>query len=116
MTDQEMEMPAGSPVLGQLVDAVANGTVTYLTQEGRRVAAVVPADLAESIVPARPTDGDDDLVLSAAESRRRLEQLRREQGVQPIKDPADLRGPGMPEEEARAFSEAATSGWVRRTT
>jgi transcriptional regulator with XRE-family HTH domain len=44
---QVIEVPAGSPVMDQLVIAATGGTVTYLTQEGRRVAAVVPADLAE---------------------------------------------------------------------
>lgn len=42
-----IEVPAGSPVLDQLVTAATEGTVTYLTQEGRCVAAFVPVDLPE---------------------------------------------------------------------
>jgi len=96
--------------LNQTVDAAAAaGTITYLTRDGRRIAAIVPADLAESLLP-EPSAEEDDLVLSVEESRRRFEQLAREQGVQPVADPAELRGPGMPEKEFRAFHEAVMSG------
>jgi hypothetical protein len=99
MKDQEIELPAGSPVLEQLEDAVASGTVTYLTRWRRGVAAIVPADLAAS----------------ADESLQRLEQVRRAQGVRPVRDPAELRGVGMPEKEFQASFEVATSGRVQPT-
>jgi antitoxin (DNA-binding transcriptional repressor) of toxin-antitoxin stability system len=98
MKDQDVELPSGSPILEQLVDAVASGTVTYLTRWGRRVAAIVPADLAAS----------------AHESLHRLGQLRRAQGVQPVMDPAELRGLGMPEKEFQAFFEAPRRGGSSR--
>jgi hypothetical protein len=44
-----------------------------------------------------------------------LKQLRRAQGVQPVMNPAELRGPGMPEKEFQALFEAATSGKVQPT-
>jgi hypothetical protein len=53
-TEQEIEMSVASPVLAQLVDSATGGTITYLTREGRRLAAVVPADLAESLAPEPP--------------------------------------------------------------
>ncbi|NUU23417.1 MAG: type II toxin-antitoxin system prevent-host-death family antitoxin [Streptomycetaceae bacterium] len=35
------------PRLAEIVDEAAHGRVTYLTKHGRRVAAIVPADLPE---------------------------------------------------------------------
>jgi hypothetical protein len=96
-------------ILNQAVDAVATGTVTYLTRDGHRVAAVVPVELAEPAPPEPSAAVDDDLVLSVAESRRRLDQLAREQGVLPVSDPAELRGEPMDGDEAEAFSEAVRS-------
>jgi transcriptional regulator with XRE-family HTH domain len=109
-TEQETQVPADSPVIGQLADAAASGTVTYLTRDGRRIAAVVPADLAEAVLPEPPVADDDDLVLSTAASRRKLQQLAREQGVQPVTDPAELRGPGVPDDEFEAVHATVMSG------
>ena len=79
---QEVEIPEGSPALDQVVDAATAGTVTYLTREGQRLAAIVPAELAEFLLP-EPAVEDDDPGLSADKSRRRLEVVARAQGVQP---------------------------------
>jgi antitoxin (DNA-binding transcriptional repressor) of toxin-antitoxin stability system len=110
MTHQEIEIPEDLAILNQAVDAAAAGTVTYLTRDGHRVAAVVPVELAEP-APPEPSAAveEDDLVLSAAESRRRLDQLAREQGVPPLTDPAELRGEPMDADEAEAFSAAVRS-------
>jgi hypothetical protein len=108
MTHQDIEIPQDLTTLNQAVEAAITGTVTYLTREGNRVAAIVPADLAEPL-PSEPP-ADDALILSVDESRRRFGQLAREQGVQPMTDPAELRGPGMDEGEFRAFRAAVTSG------
>jgi len=115
MTHQEIEIPKDLAVLHQAADATATGIVTYLTREGQRVAAIVPVDLAE-VLPAEAAgeeDDDlalDDLILSVEESQRRFHQLAREQGVEPVRDLAELRGPGMDEEEVRGFYEAVVSG------
>jgi hypothetical protein len=93
MTDQDIEVPLGSPVLDHLLAAAMAGTVTYLTRQGRRVAAVLPADIAESVLQEPPGQDDDGRpVPPAGAGRRTLAQLRREQGVQPVQDPAELRG------------------------
>jgi hypothetical protein len=113
MTHQEIEIPEDLAVLHQAVDDATTGMVTYLTREGQRVAAIVPVDLAGALA-SEPAGEDDlawgDLILSVDESRRRFHQLAREQGVEPVTDPAELRGPGMDEEEFRAFYEAVTAG------
>jgi hypothetical protein len=95
MDDQEIEIPAGWPLLDRLLAAAMTGAVTYLARDGRRVAAVLPADLAESIVnEPLPGDGDDHPV-SAAGPRPTLDDLQREQGIRPVEDPAELRGEEM---------------------
>lgn len=45
---REFEIPRTSTLLHHLASAVGHGGVVYLTLYGRRVAAVVPADVAES--------------------------------------------------------------------
>ena len=47
-TAREFEIPRSSPLLHHLASAVGQGSVVFLTLYGRRVAAVVPADVAES--------------------------------------------------------------------
>lgn len=47
-TAKDIELPRHSVLLHHLVGAVADGGAVYLTLYGRRVAAVVPADVAES--------------------------------------------------------------------
>lgn len=53
-TARDFELPRHSVLLHHLVGAVAAGGSVYLTLHGRRVAAVVPADLAESLERAEP--------------------------------------------------------------
>lgn len=53
-TARELELPRGSALLHHLADAVSDGNVVYLTRFGRRVAAVVAADLAESLERSEP--------------------------------------------------------------
>jgi len=84
--------------LSKLMDRADAGLITYLTHKGQRIATVVPADVVEMIQRAFAEDDD-----AVAESRRKVEQLAREQGVQPVTDPAELRGPRMDEEEFRGF-------------
>jgi hypothetical protein len=57
-TDPDVEIPPGSPILDPLLAAAAIGKVTFLTQGGGRVAALVPADIAESILREPPDDED----------------------------------------------------------
>jgi antitoxin (DNA-binding transcriptional repressor) of toxin-antitoxin stability system len=105
MTEREIDVPAGLAFLAQLMERAEAGRVTYLTHKGHRIATVVPADVVETV---RRAFAEVDAV---TESRPpTVEQLAREQGVQPVTDPAELRGPGMDEEEFRAFYEAVTSG------
>jgi hypothetical protein len=107
MPFDEIEVPADAPALNQAVDAAGRGTVTYLTRQGRRVAAIVPSLLAEAVL-FEPSAGEaDNPRLSVEEARRRLEQLARVQGVYPVGDPAELRGPDMPDDEFEAFHSAA---------
>ncbi len=87
MTHQEIEVPEDPAVLNQAVDAATGGTVTYLTRQGQRLAAIVPAELVELLLPEPYTDADH-LGLSVDKSRRRLELLARVQGVRPVTDPA----------------------------
>ena len=47
-TAREIEIPRGSPLLDHLARSARDGGFVYLTRDGRRVAAVVPADVAES--------------------------------------------------------------------
>ncbi|UGQ14200.1 type II toxin-antitoxin system prevent-host-death family antitoxin [Yinghuangia sp. ASG 101] len=43
----EIPVSEARPRLAELVDDAAHGRVVYLTRHGRRVAAIVPADLPE---------------------------------------------------------------------
>lgn len=43
----EIPVSEARPRLAELVEGAAHGQVTYLTRHGRRVAAIVPADLPE---------------------------------------------------------------------
>jgi hypothetical protein len=107
----EIEIPEDLAILNQAVDAATDGTITYLMRDGRRLAALIPAELAELLLPGRATDADPGR--SADKSRRRLELLARVQGVEPSTDPDELRGPEMSEEEARAFHAAVVAGRTR---
>jgi hypothetical protein len=95
MTDKEIEVPVGSPVLDHLLAAAMIGTVTYLTREGRRIAAVVPADIAESLLHDPLGQEAEDGPAPAGTGRRRLQDLIREHGVRPVPDPAELHGAEM---------------------
>jgi antitoxin Phd len=46
-TPFEVPVSEARPRLAELVDDAASGQVVYLTRHGRRVAAIVPADLPE---------------------------------------------------------------------
>ncbi|MCF2528651.1 type II toxin-antitoxin system prevent-host-death family antitoxin [Yinghuangia soli] len=46
-TPHEVPVSEARPRLAELVDEAAGGSVVYLTKHGRRVAAIVPADLPE---------------------------------------------------------------------
>jgi hypothetical protein len=95
--DRDVEVPAGwSPFLDRLIAGARVGSVRYLTRDGQRVAAVVAADMAESMFDEPPLDDDDPLVAPAA-GPPTLADLQRAQGVRPVDDPAELRGPGMPD-------------------
>src|SRR2546426_168340 len=96
MTHQEIEIPEDLAFLSKVMERAEAGLVTYLTHQGRRIGVVVPADVVDTIRHAL-VEAEDDLVLSEAESDRRFHQLAREQGVEPVRDPAELRGPGMAE-------------------
>jgi hypothetical protein len=95
MTDQEIEVPVGFPFLDHLMAAAMIGTITYLTREGRRIAAVVPADIAESPVHDPLGQEAEDAPAAGGAGRRKLQDLIREQGVRPVQDPAELRGEEM---------------------
>jgi hypothetical protein len=97
ITDRELEVPAGSPVLDELVSAAANGAFICLTRNGHRVAAVVPAEIAESLL-RDPFDEDDEHPEPPIDhGRRTLGDLWLEQGVPVVTDPAELRGEGFPD-------------------
>ena len=59
MTDREIDVPPGSGLLEHLVATATVGGTIYLTRDGQRIAAVVPADVAESI-EREPAAGDAD--------------------------------------------------------
>ena len=48
-TAREIEIPRGSVLFDHLARSAQDGGFAYLTRDGRRVAAVVPADVAESL-------------------------------------------------------------------
>jgi len=111
MTDRELEVPAGSPVLDELVSAAERGAFIRLTRNGRRVAAVVPAEIAESLL-REPFDEDDDHPEPPGDQgRRTLGDLWLEQGVPVVTDPAELRGEGFPDFDQ--FFSALTSARSR---
>lgn len=56
-TVRDIELPRNSPLFRHLVTVAGLGGIVYLTAFGRRVAAVVPADVAESM---ERTDEDVD--------------------------------------------------------
>jgi hypothetical protein len=87
---REIEVPPGWPLFDHLLIEAMSGAVTYLTRDGRRLAAVVPADVAESMLQ-EPADGDADDPPPLGPPRT-LDELRREQGIDPVTDPASLRG------------------------
>jgi hypothetical protein len=97
ITDGDVEIPEGLPVVDHLVAAAMIGTVSYVTREGRRVAAVVPADIAESMLQDPPDAPDDDHPGpgGGGARRRMVEELCREQGVRPVQDPDELDGVEM---------------------
>jgi hypothetical protein len=47
-TAREIEIPRGSVLFEHLARSALDGGFVYLTRDGRRIAAVVPADVAES--------------------------------------------------------------------
>jgi hypothetical protein len=51
---RELEMPWGSPVFQHLAAVAGDGGTVYLTRFGRRVAAVVAVDVAESLEASEP--------------------------------------------------------------
>lgn len=53
-TAREIEIPRGSVVFDHLARSAQDGGFVYLTRDGRRVAAVVPADVAESFEGSEP--------------------------------------------------------------
>src|SRR5271165_125404 len=67
---QIMELPASEARsrLSELLDAVADGEFVYLTRRGRRVAALMPADIAESYEKIE----DEYWARRAREARERL--------------------------------------------
>jgi hypothetical protein len=75
----DIEVPLGSPILEHLLALATIGGFQYLTRNGRRVAAVIPADIAESLQaePGDLDDGPDDGPL--------------------VTDPARLRGTPIPD-------------------
>ncbi len=55
-TAREIESPRGSVLFEHLVRSARDGGFVYLTRDGRRVAAVVPADIAESLEGGEPDE------------------------------------------------------------
>jgi hypothetical protein len=51
---REVELPRGSAVFEHFAATAAAGGIVYLTRHGRRVAAVVPSDVAEALEQAEP--------------------------------------------------------------
>jgi hypothetical protein len=51
---REVEMPAGALLFEHFAAVAGAGGTVYLTRGGRRVAAVVPADVAESLDDTEP--------------------------------------------------------------
>lgn len=71
-TAKDFELPRHSALLHHLVSAIADGGAVYLTLFGRRVAALVPADVAESWEdeePERPPGAGLQEILDDMEAR-----------------------------------------------
>ena len=69
---REVELPRGSALFEHLALTASGGGILYLTRHGRRVAAVVPADVGESIEQAesdRDRQADLQELLDEAEDR-----------------------------------------------
>ncbi len=96
---QEIEVPRSSALLRHVLDRVRLGGRVYLTLDGERVAGVVPADVAESIDPVEPERA----------RRRTLDELRWEQGIEPVEDPAELQGEILDEADFAGFYAAVMS-------
>ncbi len=99
----EIEVPPGSGLLEYLLHRTRRGGRVYLTRDGRRLAGVVPADVAESI------DTGEGATLPR---RRTLDEIRWEQGVEPVGDPAELQGEVLAEAEFAEFYAAVMSARV----
>lgn len=56
MSAHAYELPGEDPVLDRLADEAGGGEVIYLTRDGRRVAALVPADVAEALEAAEDAE------------------------------------------------------------
>jgi len=110
MHDKEIEVPAGFPPLDRALSATADGATIYLTRDGHSVAALVPAAVAKSILQEFPVEDDEDDHPEPPTDRgeRTLDDLWREQGVQPVTDPAELRGEAFPDFDQ--FFAAVTAG------
>lgn len=59
MTDREIEVPEGSGLFDHLIATAEVGGTIYLMRDGVRVAAVVPADVAESLAAEAAEDDLD---------------------------------------------------------
>ena len=101
---QEIEVPRGSALLEHLLDRVRLGGRVYLTRDGQRVAGVVPADVAETIDPEEDGTG-----AAPPPRRRTLDELRWEQGIEPVEDPAELQGEVLGEADFAEFYAAVMS-------
>jgi hypothetical protein len=55
-TAREIEIPRGSVLFEHLARSAQDGGTLYLTRDGRRIAGVVPADVAESLEGSEPDD------------------------------------------------------------
>ena len=51
---RDIEVPAGSVLLDHVLRTAVDGGILYLTRHGRRVAGIVPADVAETFEEAEP--------------------------------------------------------------
>jgi hypothetical protein len=84
MLDSEVEMPYISLFFERLLAAVAAGSTLFLIRDHRRIAAIMPADMAESLLRCQPGEDEDEL----------------DDPVEPdahlVEDPAELRGEPMP--------------------
>jgi hypothetical protein len=62
VTGQDITVPPyNSPLVEHLLVEAGRGGLIFLSRYGRRIAAVIPADVAKSILAEHPGDDDDDL-------------------------------------------------------